>query len=197
VFNSLTGRIVEKRPGSVYLLTGGVEWDIAVPDASADNLPAVGEEARIYTYLLHRDDQMKLFGFAHPSERLLFLELMKVDGVGPRQALRVLSVTPPDVLVQLLDEGDADAIARTPGIGKKTAQKIILALRGKLRLDETSAPSGFDDIVAALVEMGFDRKTAEEAVTAVRQEHPSADESTPLAEDELMRRAIVRLSGGR
>jgi Holliday junction DNA helicase RuvA subunit len=136
-----------------------------------DALPAVGAEARVYLYLHHRDDQMKLYGFAQTSERVLFLELLKVDGIGPRQALRILSSTPPEMFLPILDAGDVEALSRTPGIGKKTAQKIVLTLRGKLRLEEHEASSSSDELVAALVEMGFERKQAVEAVDAQFSAH--------------------------
>lgn len=196
MFNSLTGKITSKRPGALFLSTGGVEWDIAMPEASMDALPAVGAEARVYLYLHHRDDQMKLYGFAQTSERVLFLELLKVDGIGPRQALRILSSTPPEMFLPILDAGDVEALSRTPGIGKKTAQKIVLTLRGKLRLEEHEASSSSDELVAALVEMGFERKQAVEAVDAAMRELVDDKASGASGEEEIMRRAIVRLSAG-
>ncbi len=196
MFNSLTGKITSKRPGALFLSTGGVEWDIAMPEASMDALPAVGAEARVYLYLHHRDDQMKLYGFAQTSERVLFVELLKVDGIGPRQALRILSSTPPEMFLPILDAGDVEALSRTPGIGKKTAQKIVLTLRGKLRLEEHEASSSSDELVAALVEMGFERKQAVEAVDAAMRELVDDKASGASGEEEIMRRAIVRLSAG-
>ncbi|HUZ18019.1 MAG TPA: Holliday junction branch migration protein RuvA [Spirochaetia bacterium] len=194
MFNSLSGTVTFKSAGVVHLMTGGIEWDITMPEASLDRLPAVNETAQIFIYLYHRDDQMRLFGFADPNERKIFLELQKVDGVGPRQALRILSGTPPEMLLPILDAGDIDALARTPGVGKKTAQKIVLALRGKLTFEGDAAAGPADDMVAALGEMGFDKKLAQEAVAAVTKELAEAGESGADHEEEIMRRAIVRLS---
>jgi holliday junction DNA helicase RuvA len=194
MFNSLSGRITFKSAGVIHLTTGGIEWDITMPEASLERLPGVNEEAQVFVHLHHRDDQMRLFGFADPNERRIFLELQKVDGVGPRQALRILSGTPPEMLLPILDAGDIDALARTPGVGKKTAQKIVLALRGKLTF-ASNAPAGpADDMIAALGEMGFDKKLAQEAVTLATKELAEAGESGADHEDEIMRRAIVRLS---
>lgn len=196
MLNSLTGKITSKKPGSLFLATGGVEWEILMPDASIEALPEVGAEARVYVYLHHREDQMKLYGFAAASERRLFLELLKVDGIGPRQALRILSSTPPDMFLPILDAGDVEALSRTPGIGKKTAQKIVLTLRGKLRLEDQGASSPSEELIAALVEMGFDRKPAAEAVDAALKELAEGKGIGAGGEEEIMRRAIVRLSAG-
>lgn len=194
MFNSLSGRITEKRPGLLFLQTGGVEWEIAVPESSLGQLPAAGRDVRVFVHLYHREDQMRLFGFATSEERSLFLELLKVDGVGPRQAIRVLSGGTVEQFVSRLDAGDIDALARFPGIGKKTAQKIVLALRGKLSLrSEEGGGRGYEEIAAALVEMGFDRRQASEAVAAAVEGMAGASPQGPT-EEEILKNAILRLS---
>ena len=193
MFNSLFGRITDKHAGALYLETAGIEWDIAMPVPSLLSLPPVGESVRVYTYLYHREDQVRLFGFASSAERALFFELLKVDGVGPRQAIKVLSGLPFDLLLHALEQGDVDALSRAPGLGKKTAQKIVLALRGKLVLEEQKERSAFDEIVEALVEMGFDRKLAAEAVRTTAEEL-GVEGLGRENEQELLRRSIVRLS---
>ncbi len=125
----------------------------------------MGQSARVYTYLLHREDSMSLYGFCDPAERSLFLDLQKVDGVGPRGAMRILSGIERKEFVEALDRDDVDALSPGPGIGKKTAQKIILTLKGKLTpADGGSGKSSEDDIATALVGMGFDGRTAKAAV---------------------------------
>lgn len=194
MFNSVSGRITEKRPGQLFLATGGIEWDVAMPESSLAHLPEAGADVRVFVYLHHRDDQMRLFGFASPEERTVFLELLKVDGVGPRQAMRILSGGSLEQFIACLDDGDADSLARLPGLGKKTAQKIVLALRGKLSLQPTAGGGRFEEITAALAEMGFDRKQAEEAVV-VAAEEIGAQSSEAATEEQLLKRAIVHLSG--
>lgn len=194
MFNSLFGRISGKQPGQLFLETAGVEWDIAMPDSALSALPDAGSQARVFTYLHHRDDQMRLFGFSSPEERALFLDLLKVDGVGPRAALRIMSGGPVEQLIERLDEGDVDSLARFPGIGKKTAQKIVLALRGKLRVQAGSTPRGHEEIAAALTEMGFDRRQASEAVASVAADLQKRGPQQPT-EEEILKEAILRLSG--
>lgn len=197
VFNSITGRITEKRENALFLETNGLEWDIAVPSSSLAALPVVGESARVFTYLYHREDQMRLFGFATSAERSVFFDLLKVDGVGPKQALKVLSGLPFDLLLRSLDSGDVEALSRMPGLGTKTAQKIVLALRGKLSFRSEGESSEFEDIVAALVEMGFDRRQASDAVQASVAEIGATANPAPEIEKELLRLSIMRLSQSR
>lgn len=194
MFNSIRGRVSAKRPGQLFLENGGVEWDIVMPDSSLANLSEVGSEARVYVYLYHRDDQMRLFGFATPEERALFLELLKVDGVGPRQAVRILSGGTMEQFLARLDEGDIASLSRFPGIGKKTAQKIVLALRGKLSLEPQEQGIGNAELAEALVEMGYDRKAAAEAIAKAMEELRAESTDAP-GEQEILKRAIVRLSG--
>lgn len=177
MFHSLQGLVTGLTAESVYLSTGGVEWEIHVPTSVLQGSLRVGVEARLYVWLDLAEDQVRLFGFLTPQEKQAFLELLKVDGVGPRGALKILSSLSPVELAQALERGDPETLRKAPGIGLKTAQKIILTLRGKLVLDE--APRGgilYADVVQALVEMGHDRKLAQEAVqravAAVSNEGP-------------------------
>ncbi len=199
MFNSLTGRVTAKREGSLYLETNGIEWDIVTPTPSLAALPPVGSLARIYTYLHHREDQVRLFGFASPLERALFLDLLKVEGVGPKQAVKIMSGISAELLAAALDNGDVEALSRLPGLGVKTAQKMILALRGKLTREMgEEPPQAYADIVNALVEMGFERRLAIEAVresaAELHRETAAGSRAEPEIEKELMRLSIVRLS---
>ena len=176
MFNSLTGTITAKLPQTVHLDTSGMEWDIAVPDSSLNSLPPVGSQARIFTWMLHREDTMKLFGFASPQERALFLDLLKVDGVGAKGALKIMSGISPAQLTQALDSEDLAQLERLPGVGKKTAQKMMLALKGKLSFGDSPVPrsacttSRWQDVVQALADMGYDKRDCEAVLARLEQE---------------------------
>ena len=176
------------------LQTEGIEWDIQVPSSSADGLPSAGVAARVFVYMHHREDQLGLYGFATPEERSLFLDLLKVAGIGPRQAIRILSGMNVQDFVDSLDGDDVDRLSSIPGLGKKTAQKIILTLKGSLSLQKDRSDGLYADIINALVQMGFDRQSVD---GAVRQQVKNLMSENIAAEDrekELMRRAIIALS---
>ncbi|HVO40445.1 MAG TPA: Holliday junction branch migration protein RuvA [Spirochaetia bacterium] len=196
MFNSVTGEITFKGEEKLFLQTGGVEWELVVSRRALERLPAVGEVARVYTFLLHREDSMKLFGFSDPAERALFLDLQKVEGVGPRGALKVLSGVDRAQFADALDRDDVDALSTVPGIGRKTAQKIILTLKGKLTpASEGGARTAEDDITTALVGMGFDRKTAKIAVVAAVKALGGRALKGEELERELFKRAVA-IAGG-
>ncbi len=103
MFNSLTGIITGKFPKQVFIDTNGVEWDLCVPDSNLDMLPPVGNETKIYTYLQHTDQLMSLYGFASADERSVFLDLLKVDGVGPKGAVKIMSAVSSARLLDVLE----------------------------------------------------------------------------------------------
>ncbi len=190
MFNSLTGRISGQSGTVIFLQIGGVEWEIETSGYSLSRL-AGREDATLYTHLYHREDTMRLYGFESKHERSVFLELLKVSGVGPRQALKILSASSPEHLIRLLEEENLDGLARLPGLGKKTAGKLILTLRGSLVPESSAASIPHAEIVEALVQMGFDEKRAAKAVEAAAAE---VGESGDAGEREIFRRAIVTLS---
>ena len=196
MFNSLTGEITSKGDERLCVQTAGVEWELTVSRRALERLPAVGQVARIYTHLVHRDDAMRLYGFSDQAERALFLDLQKVDGVGPRGALKMLSGVDREQFAQALDRDDLDALSAVPGVGRKTAQKIILTLKGKLTpIGENPARSAEDDIATALIGMGFDRKTAKAAVTAALKAMAGHDMKGEELERELFKQALS-IAGG-
>ena len=196
MFNSVTGEVTFKGEEKLFLQTGGVEWELVVSRRALERLPAVGEVARVYTFLLHREDSMKLYGFSDPAERTLFLDLQKVEGVGPRGALKMLSGVDRAQFADALDRDDVDALSAVPGIGRKTAQKIILTLKGKLTpASEGGARTAEDDITTALVGMGFDRKTAKTAVVAAVKALGGRALKGEELERELFKRAVA-IAGG-
>ncbi len=196
MFNSLTGEITFKGEERLGLQTGGVEWELTVSRRALDKLPAAGQVARVYTHLVHREDVMRLYGFADQAERALFLDLQKVEGVGPKGALKMLSGVDREAFSLALDRDDLDALSAVPGVGKKTAQKIILALKGKLTpVGEGKGRPAEDDITTALVGMGFDRKTARSAVVAALAALAGRHLKGEELERELFKQALA-IAGG-
>lgn len=201
MFNSISGILSGKTTDSVYVENSGIEWEIFVSALAIDALGTVGKEVKVYTWLYHREDQMRLFGFPNQAERSLFLDLTKVEGVGPRQALKIMSGLNFSSLEKALEEGDIDTLQKAPGVGKKTAQKMILALKGKLtNLNEVSSKGQasvsckYEDIVTALTEMGFERKSVIVQVEKIAEEMKAAGSDPLKNEEELFRRSIVALS---
>ena len=205
MFNSLTGIITGKLPKQLFLDTHGIEWDICVPDSNLELLPTVGSEAKVYTWLQHTDVLMTLYGFASAEERTLFLDLLKVDGVGPKGALKIMSSASSSRLTEILERGDVEMLEKIPGVGKKTAGKMMLQLKGKLTLSQTSnvvryeKPAAFADVIESLASMGYDKRLVEQKVAflaeAISTADPTfADKPQKEKEDLIFRRAIVELA---
>ncbi len=206
MFNSLNGIITGKFPKQVFIDTNGVEWDLCVPDSNLDMLPPVGNEARIFTWLQHTDQLMTLYGFASAEERTVFLDLLKVDGVGPKGAVKIMSAVSSGRLMDVLEKGDLEMLEKIPGVGKKTAGKMMLTLKGKLTLRDTgsgdmvrvAAASPYADVVLSLASMGYDKKVVEQKVAQLVENLTNdasfAEKSQKEREDILFRRAIVELA---
>ncbi len=159
---------------------GSVGYNIRVPLSVIDGLPGIGEEVRIYTYLQVREDAMSLYGFLTRQDLKMFRQLLGVNGIGPRGALGLLSALRPDDLRLAIISGDVKAISRAPGIGSKTAQRLILDLKDRISVDEmiprqeaaleAKSRGGLgeagNEAVSALVALGY---SAMEASRAVRQ----------------------------
>ena len=128
---SVSGRLTHKGLEAAHVQVGGLELEVHSSARSLEALPAPGAEVKMYTFLYHREDQMRLYGFASPAERSLFLDLLRVDGVGPRLVIRILSGIDAAELVQALDANDLPRLVQIPGLGNKTAQKMVLALQGQ------------------------------------------------------------------
>lgn len=205
MFNSITGIITGKFPKQLFLDNNGIEWDICMPDSNLEMVGVVGSEAKVYTWLQHTDMVMCLYGFATADERSLFLDLLKVDGVGPKGALKIMSSVSSGRLMEVLENGDLEMLEKIPGVGKKTAGKMMLTLKGKLKISESAgqvvrvtAASPYADVVNSLASMGYDKRTVEQKVAQLVEEM-SKDEafgnkSQKEREDLLFRRAIVSLA---
>ncbi|MCK5153381.1 MAG: Holliday junction branch migration protein RuvA [Spirochaetales bacterium] len=195
MYNSLYGTYSGRSVSALYLLNNSIEWSLAASERTIQNASLIKEEIRIYTYLHHKEDTMVLYGFINERERQVFLELNKVSGIGPKQALRMLSGIGTEELVAALDDGNTDRLSMLPGIGKKTAAKIILALRGKLKLEsEDKSDDKFSDLIEALAGMGFDKKAAKKALNEISSRKEFSTLESDILEKELFREAIVFLS---
>ncbi|MBQ0161977.1 MAG: Holliday junction branch migration protein RuvA [Treponema sp.] len=204
MFNSLSGIITAKFPKQVFLDTHGIEWDLCVPDSNLDMLGPVGSEVKVYTWMQHTDQIMCLYGFASSDERELFLDLLKVDGVGPKGAVKIMSAVSSGRLTDILERGDLEMLEKIPGVGKKTAGKMILTLKGKLKLSDDTAvirvskQSPFGDVISSLVAMGYDKKNVEQKVASLVEilnaEKGFSEKSQKEKEDIIFRKAVVELS---
>lgn len=197
MINALSGTLCHKGADFIRIENSGIEWELSVPARSVDRFGRIGEATRALCWLLHREDQMRLYGFHSESERAAFIELQTVDGIGPKQALKILGGIGSDELERALEAEDLARLEAVPGLGKKTAQKLVFALKGKLPSGfglSRAEPSGpYDDIVRALAEMGYDRRRAADAVSRLAAAGGLPADGREL-ERELLRRAIVELS---
>ncbi len=198
MFNSLYGNITAKTPNQIFLDTGGIEWDISVAEKSSGAFPPAGESARVFVWLYHREDAVRLFGFVTEEERSLFLELQKVEGIGPKAALKILSGISAGDLIDALKNADISRLEKISGIGRKTAQKMLLALQNTLvTSDSRSSCSGgvpaWNDVVVALVNMGYDRRQCEMVVGNLSS-GLNPDMSRTEQEEQLFRQAVLELS---
>lgn len=200
MFNSLTGTITGKFPKRILIDTRGIEWDVCVPDTAIDELPPVGQTGRIFTWLSHREDSMDLYGFASEEERALFLDLMKVEGIGAKGAVRILSGVSRGRLMAALESGDLSALEKIQGVGKKTAAKMMLTLKNRLILDGAAAERDGDYgvVITALLDMGYDRGECENTVPALarrlEREGVFAEKSRAEREDILFRKALLEMA---
>ncbi len=168
----LSGTLLEKNPPQILLDVQGVAYEVDVPMSTFYNLPATGETVTLFTHMVVREDAHLLFGFGTESERRAFRQLNKVNGIGARTALSVLSGLSVAELAQAITLQESGRLTRIPGIGKKTAERILLELKDKLGADLTSVvgvhrvPPASADILHALIALGYSDK---EAVAAVRE----------------------------
>ncbi len=195
MINSITGTFSGRSGSLLFLAFNGIEWAIEATESAIIHAASVKTPVKVYTYLHHREDQMTLYGFHTTEERAVFMELIKVSGIGPKQAMRMLSGIGTEDLVRALDAGDTDRLSLLPGIGKKTAAKIVLALRGKLKLDDgEKGKEQFPDIIEALTGMGFDRRKCRKALDELSKDPKYAGLTGDELEKNLFRDAIVYLS---
>lgn len=169
----LRGKLIEKSPTSVVLETGGVGFQVGIPLSSLNAIGEVGDEIHLFTYLHVREDTLQLYGFASKRERALFLLLIAVSGVGPRLAQSILSGITVDEFEKAVCENQSHVLNRIPGVGKKTAERLILELQDKIDAGAVSESKGpvsraipetADEAVLALVSLGYKQNEAERAI---------------------------------
>ena len=165
MIGKLSGTLSEKNPPQVLVDCQGVGYEVDVPMSTFYNLPAVGEKVSLLTHFVVREDAQILYGFGSSEERAAFRQLIKISGVGPRMALGVLSGMSVPELAQAITLQEAGRLVKIPGIGKKTAERLLLELKGKMGADlgpatATAADSTQNDILQALVALGYSDKEA-------------------------------------
>jgi len=170
MIGKLTGTLLEKTPPQILLDCHGVGYEVDVPMSTFYNLPGTGEKVALLTHFVVREDAQILYGFATAPEREAFRQLIKISGVGPRTALSVLSGMSVGDLAQAISAQDSGRIIKVPGIGKKTAERLLLELKGKLGADlnlTSGGPAQSDvqsDIQQALMALGYSDKDAAAAL---------------------------------
>jgi Holliday junction DNA helicase RuvA len=168
----ITGTLAEKSPPQILVDVGGVGYEVDVPMSTFYNLPGLGERVTLLTHFVVREDAQLLYGFLTHEERATFRELVKISGVGPRTALSILSGLSVADLSQAVSRQEAGRLVKVPGIGKKTAERLLLELKGKLGPDlalpaAAAASDAQADIAQALVALGYNERDANAALKAL------------------------------
>ena len=180
----IRGTVLEKHPNQVIVESGGVGYDVTVPISTYSALPEVGAEVRLRIHTHVREDALSLFGFLTQDEKTLFEKLIGVSSIGPKLAVTVLSGLPTAELIASIRQGQAENLVRIPGVGKKTAERIVLELRDKLELLAAGAPATQpaatlsaleQDVLSALLNLGCARPAAEAAVRKAKAQGPAVD----------------------
>ncbi len=171
----LRGTLLSKHPNQAIVETHGVGYDVAITVPTFTEMPAAGAEVALHIHTHVREDALSLYGFLRLAEKHLFEKLLTVSGIGPTLAIKILSGMPADEMVGAIRGGDLVRLTRIPGIGKKTAERMVLELRDKLAaptaMSETSpslASPVEEDVISALVNLGYQRPAAEKALLAAR-----------------------------
>ena len=197
VIGRLRGTLAEKQPPHVIVDVNGLGYELEVPMTTLYRLPGVGESLTLHTHLVVREDAHLLYGFFEKRERELFRELIRLNGVGPKLALALMSGLEVDELVRCVQAQDTSALVRVPGVGKKTAERLLVELKGRFKAWEAVPgmatlvvePQGFgavssaeNDAVSALISLGYKPQEASRAVSAVKEEG--------LSSEDMIRRAL-------
>ena len=198
----LTGRLAFKAPTHLALDVQGVGYEVFIPLSTYYNLPNVQDSLTLSIHTHVREDAIQLFGFSTPQEKDAFVLLLSVSGIGPKSALGILSALPVSDLVSAIQSGDVEKLETVPGIGKKSAGRLVLELKDKLtKLHPALMPHDaqllkgrdeqFDDALSALTNLGYRASDAKEALKAAQQSR-----SGPLTLQELIRESLKRLARG-
>ena len=195
----LSGTLLERDFSSCLVDVNGVGYELSIALSTFDKLPLEGGKVKLFVHTQVREDAITLFGFADKAERALFRKLIDVSGVGGKLALNVLSSMPVANFCSAVDAGDVKALSRINGIGKRTAERLVVELKGRLEnSDPAAAPvdpgnSAASDACAALEQLGFKRDTVNKCINALLAELPENEHNT----ENLLRKALVRLNSGK
>jgi Holliday junction DNA helicase RuvA len=197
----LSGKLIFKQPSQIVVEAGGVGYEVTIPLSTFYEVGEIGTELALFVHTHVREDALQLFGFRTRTEKDLFLKLTSVSGVGPKLAITILSGMPVGELIQVISAGDAGRLTAIPGVGRKTAERVAMELRDKLKgiaqaADAVasygaaaSSDAGIvDDAVSALVSLGYPKPLAERTVAAV------AAESSDRTIEAVLKRSLRRLS---
>lgn len=187
----LRGQILEKQPPLLVLEVSGVGYEVEAPMSTFYQLPDLNQEIQLFTHLIVREDAHILFGFASESERQLFRYLIKINGVGPKLALSILSAMDLEAFVQAIQQQDTARLSKIPGIGKKTAERLIIEMRDRLATPTTQSPATstapavnsltqgmatpVEDAISALIALGYKPAEATKLVQAVAEAGDSSE----------------------
>lgn len=191
----LTGTLIEKQPPEILLDVQGVGYELLLPMTSFYNLPDLGNQTTLFTHLVVREDAHLLFGFSSKIDRTLFRELIKTNGVGPKLALAILSAMSVDEFLYAVEREELSKLVKIPGVGKKTAERLLVELKGKFKNLKTSEffmqgshlpqksslslpnnEQSSDDAVAALVSLGYKLTDAEKMIKKVAKPELSSEQ---------------------
>jgi Holliday junction DNA helicase RuvA len=193
------GTLVEKSPPELLVDVGGVGYEISSPMTTIYDLPPVGGTVTLFTHLLVKEDSHTLYGFIDKNERALFRVLIKVNGIGPKMALAVLSSMSAEELIGNVQDSDVSALTRIPGVGKKTAERLIIELRDKLgqaaKTDLFSAPAVLRQVQAdprqeaeaALISLGYKPQEAAKAIAGVPVDAANSEDVIKAALKSMLR----------
>jgi holliday junction DNA helicase RuvA len=196
MISTIQGVLVVKTPTSIVIETSGIGFHLSIPLSTYEVLADAGQKVRLYTHLHVREDALQLYGFASERERGLFLLLLSVTGIGPKVAQGILSGISVDEFESAVGKQDAQALVKIPGVGKKTADRLVLELREKIaeiRIDgkrqDLSTESGLlERAVLALVSLGYKRAQAQETVQTILRSQPQ------LPIEDVLRKALQSVS---
>ncbi|MGF0240674.1 Holliday junction branch migration protein RuvA [Rhodococcus sp. IEGM1300] len=197
----LRGTLAEKQPPHLILDVNGLGYELEVPMTTLYRLPSVGEPLTLHTHLVVREDAQLLYGFASKRERDFFRELIRLNGVGPKLALALMSSLEVDELVRCVQSQDTSALTKVPGVGKKTAERLLVELKDRFKAWETvpamfalvpNQPGGPDastpvataenDAVSALISLGYKPQEASKAISSIKEKG--------LSSEDMIRRAL-------
>ena len=188
----LRGTLISKHPNQAIVEAAGVGYDVTITIPTFSDLPALGAEVALFIHTHVREDALALYGFLRAEEKQLFEKLISVSGIGPKLAITILSGMPADTMVGAIKGNNVAALTRIPGIGKKTAERMVLELRDKLEAIGVAAAAAAaspveEDVLSALVNLGYQRALAERAVARLGN---TENESF----DSLFRKTLAALS---